>query len=390
MPALAATFNRPLPVILPARDAVSELRVLSDQPDSTRPPAWWVEVDVANYVHRADAYLNLPPVQTALQSKTTAELDPLAKLRSEADVVDYGNQQLLYHIDAALGIQHARSLDKVAEYPVGNKRVDVAWRRSNDSKAVAVLEYKKSGSIVKSEFDGAKMRLRAGDCVESLISQKKLEADRLPGNVQRQTFFSGTSISLMQQIATYSQRSELSCNYLSLFDSNYLFLGVFGPDPYYLQGTLLTVQGTTDGALVRKALLGYLLCAWDADRSIPPTNIRAPYYGEIYATRSGGKTASNSVPAMSGSTSVAGKAHVSASKGVGSATSTLKAAGGPTAKAVATPKQNTAAAAAPTASTTRVGTPGTLPIRTSPAKKPKIDPKTKKPVIGKDGKPVYD
>ncbi|KAK4243458.1 hypothetical protein C7999DRAFT_36201, partial [Corynascus novoguineensis] len=54
--------------------------------------------------------------------------DPLARMRSEADVVRYGDEQLIFHVNHAVYACFGNKIEFYGEYEFDHCRPDKAWK----------------------------------------------------------------------------------------------------------------------------------------------------------------------------------------------------------------------------------------------------------------------
>jgi hypothetical protein len=263
---LYEAFSDPLPDFpeAPGWKAPTPFSLGSSNPATnvTCPPACWLEVHVNHYLQIAKRELAKPAVKDYLQGCAYPEMDPLLKLRCEADVVRYGNEQLILSVNQALrAILGDGRIECYSEFEFDNCRPDTAWVMAGsgdelDSKnSFALLEAKIQGAIRPDQFGPTKIT-REQDLPGAFESAA--------GNSKR-THFIGNSERIMSQVAKYARNVAFNTNYVALFDSGFLFLGIFSldeKDTYFMKGTLIPCQGSASKD-ARKALLGWLVEAWE-------------------------------------------------------------------------------------------------------------------------------
>ncbi|KAK4149468.1 hypothetical protein C8A00DRAFT_18848, partial [Chaetomidium leptoderma] len=245
----------------------------SDKVAITHPPSYWAEVPVSHYLQKADRAIEKPRAKHYLQGQAEPTVDPLMRLRVEADVVRYGNEQLAFHANHALFACFGPCMESFAEYEFDGSRPDKTWRRvdsKGSGKLFAVLESKVKATIYSEEFTAA----------------------MLMDGENHKTHFKGKSLKIMSQVARYARTETFNTNYVALFDSDYLFLGVFDrTDPYSMKGTLVSCSDRD----ARRALLGWLIEAWEKEEA-GQNGLSSPHPGDSgnHGTRSKTKTEQSS------------------------------------------------------------------------------------------------
>lgn len=254
-------FNAPLPTFEKAYDFDPSLgkHTSSSLVESTKPPRYWSEVDVAHYLALADSYLAKPQVKSQLALHYAPSLEPTFRVRREADVVTYAATHLTHAVNMAIDLIFPDSIESVSEVELGNCRPDFIWRSAGSKTAkqtFAVLEMKSTGGIDVAVFrDATEAQAHAAD---------KEREQQEPANEEAEaTFFKdgANEYSTIKQMTTYAQSDAFDTCYIACFDGPYLFLGVFSPGPGrlpLLKGTLLPCHGDR-GHHARKALLGWLI-----------------------------------------------------------------------------------------------------------------------------------
>ncbi|KAH6847369.1 hypothetical protein B0I37DRAFT_374891 [Chaetomium sp. MPI-CAGE-AT-0009] len=267
---LDESFFQPLPQLHTAAEWVkkSDLSYSSPAVSATVPPAYWLEVDATHYLLKADKALEKPKVKRYLQVRANPSTDPLFRMRVEADVVRFGNEQLVFHVNHALFANFGATIESFSEYHTDGCRPDKVWRqydpKGNAHEAVALLESKIKCGIEENEFLAAK--LYPGE-----DPKKKLAA---VVRKTKKTHFMKKSLKIMSQVSKYARSQVFNTNYVALFDSNYLFLCVFDQqNPVALKGTLIPCQGPKSN-IARRAFLGWLIEAWE--KKCEGENFRAP------------------------------------------------------------------------------------------------------------------
>ncbi|KAK0739491.1 hypothetical protein B0T21DRAFT_436373 [Apiosordaria backusii] len=215
--------------------------------EATCPSAYWDEVSIDYYVEKADKKLQSVSVRQALKSIANPILDPLMRKRVEADVVRYGNEVLVYQV-----------WKKAAPKPGEEKHL------------FAMIESKSSQSLKLEEFERPR-RLNGKVFIDSAGKQQKEEVESREAKLEeikdvdnsRKTWFDGRyNRKLMAQLSKYAREANFNTNYAGLFDSNHLFLTVYSTtDHYAIRGTIVPC----DSKNARKALLGWLIEAWEAE-----------------------------------------------------------------------------------------------------------------------------
>lgn len=101
---LYEAFFHPLPEFPEAPEWTpnSDTHYSSTNSELTHPPAYWEQVPVSHYLERAAKEMSKLAVKHHLQVHVDSGMDPLMRMRSEADVVRYGNEQLVFHVNHAL------------------------------------------------------------------------------------------------------------------------------------------------------------------------------------------------------------------------------------------------------------------------------------------------
>ena len=235
------------------------------------PPAYWEEVPVAHYLEKAHQALRFPKAKRYLEARFDLNLDPLLRMRVEADVVRWGDEHLAFHVNHALYARFSTIMESFSEYEIDKCRPDKVWRRRHNAEdrqheCVALFESKIKNAIVEDELKAAK--LFPGE-----DPQQKIEG-ALEKGWEKGTYFQGKSLKIMSQIAKYSRSTYFNTNYVALFDSKHLFLCVFDrQDPSGLKATLVPCQEEGNN-LARRALLGWLIEAWE--KELAGENSHAP------------------------------------------------------------------------------------------------------------------
>ncbi|KAL2128549.1 hypothetical protein VTI74DRAFT_9035 [Chaetomium olivicolor] len=139
-------------------------------------------------------------------------------MRSEADVVRYSDEQLVFHVNHALYACFGNKIESYGEYEFDRCRPDKAWKMAaptnGSKKTFAVFESKIKATIKLNELDRAK--LRTGENPNDKI--------RDAADLEKETHFTGKSLKIMSQAAKYSRNATFNTNYVALFDADYLFL----------------------------------------------------------------------------------------------------------------------------------------------------------------------
>jgi hypothetical protein len=242
-------------------------------------------VPIKHYLQNAEKMMNNAAVKRYLTTHTNPSLDPLMRMRREADVVRYGNEQLASHVNHALFAGIGSQIECLSEYGYEKSRPDKVWREASVGGArretFAVFESKIKATINSKELGVARL-------LKDENPKGKIES--AIGSLSK-THFSGKSLSIMAQAAKYFRHPVFNTNYVALFDSDYLFLCVFSQDSAYsVKGTLIPCQGV-EGKGVRRALLGWLLEAWE--KQLAGQNTRAPTHPAELETESDMTTAAN-------------------------------------------------------------------------------------------------
>ncbi|KAH6622641.1 hypothetical protein F5144DRAFT_632098 [Chaetomium tenue] len=247
---LLEAFYEPLPSVTKAADfGHGDTRPSGTLVAETNPPQCWVPLDVNHYLAIAETHLSKDAIKKVLSAHRAPALDPTFRVRREDDIVTYAATHLTHAVNHALGAILSQPVEMLNEYSASTAaRVDRAWRPWGAKKhSFAVLEMKNMEAMRALHFEATQ--------------------DEDP-DADTPSLFDGRPIlSMIKQITCYVKLPFYDTRYASLYDGNFLFLGVFELPPQQdslpiLKGTLIPCHGKHNDK-ARRALLGWLVEAWE-------------------------------------------------------------------------------------------------------------------------------
>ncbi|KAK5998742.1 hypothetical protein PT974_01124 [Cladobotryum mycophilum] len=206
-----------------------------------------------------------------LSNHYLATLEPTSELKTEADVADVAALHIMNPVNLALALRHPTIIKCLNQHTVqvGNQRARSnktwLWKLpGGDFSSFAVLDFKRVGSIRKSEFESARRHFNNFN--------QELQ------NLGSFFAFKRNSLKMMKQAVNYGNAYDI--NYVALFDWNTLVLVYLGARTLNVGGEWCYVTVTTDKRQMRKALLSFLeracLSATEGEDTLVPAFAAPP------------------------------------------------------------------------------------------------------------------
>ncbi|KAI0111225.1 hypothetical protein GGR51DRAFT_70739 [Nemania sp. FL0031] len=235
----------------------------------TEPPKFWLRKDPQEWIDIGLGGLNR--VRAVLPMEYLSLHESALVHKTEGDVVRSVALYLLHPINQVLSALHPGFTCR-SESASNKVRTDIGFFRPASDDHFAIVEVKKRGVIVQSEFDAANRQLSEGRHNHRAEINQYIE-EALSGGYRERTFFGGNSLYMIKQAAAYAKQQNTK--YVALFDWDYLVLVYFeqfdtrtverNPERRDI-GDFCRISFIPNGPSVvdiRRALLGFVLAAYD-------------------------------------------------------------------------------------------------------------------------------